>query len=151
MIVERSIELPCPAWEAWSVLTRWERQVDWMPDADEVIVRSAHREGVGVRLDVRTRLFQIPAFTEPIEVTAWDPPRSLSIAHGGPVRGVGRWLLEPVPGGTRFTWIEEVELAAPVIGALAARVYAPVMRTLMTRAQRQFRALLVASGPARRD
>jgi hypothetical protein len=149
VIVERSIDLPCPIDEAWAVLTRWERQADWMLDADEVVVRSTHRVGVGVRLEVRTRLFQIPAFVEPMEVTAWDPPRSLSIAHGGPVRGRGTWSLAPAETGTRFTWTEDVALAVPVVGDLLATVYAPVMRALMARAQRGLRALIIASGPAR--
>jgi carbon monoxide dehydrogenase subunit G len=149
MTVERSIDLPCPVGEAWAVLTRWERQADWMLDADEVIVRSAHREGVGVRLDVRTRLFQVPAFVEPMEIVGWDPPRSLVIAHGGAVRGRGTWTLEPAGAGTRFTWTENVELAIPAVGALAAAVYAPVMRALMGRAQRGLRELIIATGPAR--
>src|SRR5512134_1510147 len=112
----------------------WERQADWMLDADSVRVVSAHREGVGVALAVRTRLFGIPAFTEPMEVTGWDPPRGLRIRHGGPIRGEGTWRLVPVDGGTRFTWIEEIRLAVPLVGGLAARLYAPVMRVLMGRA-----------------
>jgi hypothetical protein len=144
----RSIDLPCPVAEAWDVLTRWERQADWMLDADRIIVRSTHREGVGVRLDVRTRLFQIPAFTDPMEVTAWDPPRSLQISHGALVVGHGTWSLDPVSAGTRFTWTEDVRLRLPFVGGLAARLYAPVMRVLMARAQRQLKALIVASGPA---
>jgi len=147
--VERSIVLPCPAAEAWAVLTRWERQADWMLDADAVVVRSAQREGVGVRLDVRTRLFQIPAFTESMVVTAWDPPRRLEIAHGGIVRGVGTWLLEPVDGGTAFTWTEHVVLRVPIVGGLAGALYAPVLRVLMGRAQGGLKALIVASGPPR--
>lgn len=147
MTIERSIELPCPPAEAWAVLTRWERQVDWMPDADEIVVRSEQRHGVGVRLDVRTRLFQIPAFTEPMEVTAWDPPQSLAIDHGGLVRGRGTWILEPVPGGTRFTWSEDVALRVPILGAVAAAIYAPVMRRLMGRAQARLRRLIIAGGP----
>jgi hypothetical protein len=146
--VERTVDLPCGIDEAWAVLTLWERQADWMLDADEVVVRSAEREGVGVRLDVRTRLFQIPAFVEPMEVVAWDPPTSLEIAHGGAVRGRGRWSLQPVVGATRFTWTEDVALAIPVVGALAAAIYAPVMRALMGRAQRGLRALIIASGPS---
>lgn len=149
MTVERSIDVPCRIEEAWTVLTRWERQADWMLDADQVIVRSAVREGVGVRLDVRTRLFQVPAFVEPMEVIAWDPPRSLTIVHGGPVRGRGVWSLAPAGAGTRFTWTEDVTLAVPVIGAIAAAIYAPVMGVLMARAQRHLRALIIASGPAR--
>ncbi len=149
MRIERSIVLPCPIEEAWDVLTNWERQADWMLDADEVIVRSEHRTGVGVRLDVRTRLFQIPAFVEPMEVTAWDPPSSLEIAHGGLVVGLGVWALESENGKTRFTWAEDVALRIPIAGALAARCYAPVLRVLMGRAQRGLKALIVASGPAR--
>jgi hypothetical protein len=149
VIVERSIDLPCRIEEAWSVLTRWERQADWMLDADSVVVRSARREGVGVVLDVRTRLFQIPAFVERMEVVGWDPPRSLTIAHGGPVRGRGTWTLTPVVGGTAFAWTEDVALDVPVVGGLAAALYAPVMRALMGRAQRGLRALIIASGPAR--
>ena len=149
MTVERSIDLPCPVLEAWDVLTRWERQVDWMLDADEIVVRSSRREGIGVRLDVRTRLFQIPAFTEPMEVTAWEPPRSLAIAHGGLVAGHGSWVLTPIDGGTRFTWTEDVELRVPAVGGLAAAIYAPVMRVLMGRAQEGLRRLIIASGPSR--
>ena len=151
MTIERSIDLPCPPAEAWAVLTRWERQVDWMLDADEIVVRSQQRSGVGVRLDVRTRLFQIPAFTEPMEVTAWDPPRALAIDHGGLVRGRGSWILAPVRGGTRFTWTEEVALRVPVLGGLAAAIYAPVMRRLMGRAQTRLRRLLIDSGPGVAD
>jgi len=148
MTVERSIDLPCRIEEAWAVLTRWERQADWMLDADEVVVRSSQREGVGVRLDVHTRLFQVPAFVEPMEVVAWDPPRSLTIAHGGAVRGLGTWRLTPTQAGTRFIWTEDVALAVPVVGTLAAAIYAPMLRVLMGRAQRGLRALIIASGPA---
>jgi len=56
------------------------------------------------------------------------------------------YRLEPVEGGTRFTWVEDVALAFP-LGELAAACYAPVMRLLMGRAQRGLRALIVASGP----
>jgi polyketide cyclase/dehydrase/lipid transport protein len=146
--VERRVDLPCGIEEAWAVLTRWERQADWMLDADEVVVRSTQREGAGVRLDVRTRLLQIPAFVEPMEVVSWEPPTSLEIAHGGAVRGRGTWRLEPVEDGTRFTWVEDVALAVP-LGDLAAACYAPVLRVLMGRAQRGLRTLIIASGPWR--
>jgi hypothetical protein len=148
LIVRRTIDLPCRIEETWTVLTRWERQADWMLDADSVVVRSPHRQGVGVRLDVRTRLFQIPAFVDPMEVVGWDPPRSLTIAHGGPVRGRGVWTLDPIEGGTRFTWTEDVSLETPVVGNLAAALYAPIMRTLMGRAQHGLRSLIIASGPS---
>lgn len=149
MLVEHEILLPVPLEEAWTVLLDWERQADWMLDADSVTVVSEQREGVGVRLAVRTLLFGIPAFTEPMEVIGWDPPRRLEIRHGSLVSGAGTWTLEPVEGGTRFTWREEIRLAAPLVGDLAATMYRPVMRWLMGRAMRGLRGFLIATGPAR--
>lgn len=136
MEVTRTVDLPCDPARAWEVLTDWEAQATWMRDADRVTVTSAAREGVGVRLAVRTRIAGIPAFTEPIEVTAWDPPRWLAISHGGPLAGEGTWSLDARAAGTRFAWTERVRLRLPVLGTLAAWCYRPVLGWLMGRAQR---------------
>ena len=149
MLVEREIVLPVPLEEAWTVLLDWERQADWMLDADRVTVVSEQREGLGVRLAVGTRLFGIPAFTEPMEVVGWDPPRRLELRHGSLVSGIGEWALDPIEGGTRLTWREEIRLAVPVVGELAAALYRPLMRWLMGRAMRGLREYLIATGPAR--
>jgi len=149
VLVEREIVLPVPLEEAWTVLMDWERQADWMLDADSVTVVSEQREGVGVRLAVRTRILGVPAFTEPMEVATWDPPRRLDIRHGSIVTGTGTWLLDPIEGGTLFTWREDIRLAAPVVGKVAATLYRPVMRVLMGRAMHGLRAHLIATGPAR--
>ena len=121
-----------------------------MLDADRVDVVSAEREGVGVRLAVRTRLLGLPAFTEPMEVIGWEPPRRLVLRHGGLVAGEGTWTLAPEPKGTRFIWIETVRLRVPVVGEAAARLYAPVLRRLMRRAAGGLRRAVIASGPGRR-
>ena len=149
MHVAREIVLPTTAEEAWTVLVDWERQADWMLDADRVDVVSEHREGVGVRLAVKTRLFGIPAFTEPMEVTVWDPPRRLEIRHGSLVSGAGVWALDDTEGSTRFRWSEDIALHVPLVGQAAARAYRPVMRMLMSRAQRSLRAYIIAIGPVR--
>jgi hypothetical protein len=146
---ECEIVLPTTPLEAWSVLTDWERQADWMLDADRVDVVSPHREGVGVRLEVRTRLLGIPAFTEPIEVTAWDPPRRLEIRHGSVVAGTGVWNVAEDAAGARFRWSESIRLRVPFVGELAASAYRPLMRSLMGRAQRCLRTYIIAIGPVR--
>ena len=120
-----------------------------MRDADRVEVLSEYEVGLGVRLAVRTRLFQVPAFTETMEVVTWDPPRRLELVHGPPVRGRGTWALEPIAGGTSFTWTEEVELGVPYLGEAAAFLYAPLARRLMAASQRALKSLIVSSGPTR--
>jgi len=149
VLVERVIVLPVPIEEAWTALMDWERQADWMLDADSVTVVSDEREGVGVRLAVRTRLFGVAAFTEPMEVVGWDPPRRLDIRHGSLVVGTGAWMLDPSEGGTRFTWQEDIRLAVPVFGELAAAIYRPIMSMLMRRAMTGLRSYLIATGPVR--
>jgi len=131
MRVERSTTLAVPIEDAWAGLLRWEDQPKWMKDADSVRVLTAAREGVGVLIAVKTRVLNVPLFTERLEVVEWDPPRRLTIAHRSFVRGVGTWALEPGPAGTRFTWTEELSLPVPVLGELALLVYRPFMRHLM--------------------
>jgi carbon monoxide dehydrogenase subunit G len=149
MHIEREIVLPTTPEGAWAVLVDWERQADWMLDADRVEVVSAAREGVGVRLVVKTRLFGVPAFTEPMETTGWDPPRRLEVRHGSLVAGTGVWDLVPAESGTLFRWSEDIRLRLPLVGELAARLYRPVMRTLMGRAQRSLLRYVIAIGPVR--
>jgi len=141
--------LPCPPEEAWAILLGWERQADWMLDADRVEVVGDRREGVGVRLAVRTRILGLPAFTEPMEVVEWEPPRRLVLRHGAIISGRGTWLLDPVPGGARFVWIEDVRLDIPLVGELAARPYAPILRRLMRRASAGLRRRVIDAGPSR--
>jgi carbon monoxide dehydrogenase subunit G len=142
--------LPCPPEEAWAILLAWERQADWMLDADRVEVVGDRREGIGVRLSVRTRILGLPAFTEPMEVVGWDPPRRLAVRHGGIVVGQGTWSLDRELGGTRFVWVEDVRLLLPLVGDLAARVYAPILRRLMQRAAAGLRRRVIDAGPSRR-
>jgi hypothetical protein len=49
MRVERTVTLPATCEESWAILVDWERQADWMLDADRVQVVSASREGIGVQ------------------------------------------------------------------------------------------------------
>jgi hypothetical protein len=150
VLVRVGTSLPCSPDEAWAILLAWERQADWMLDADRVEVVSAHREGVGVRLAVRTRILGLPALTEPMEVIGWEPPRRLVLRHGGLIAGEGTWTLTPEPGGTRFVWAEDVRLRIPLVGGVAAWLYTPVLRWLMRRGARGLREAVIGSGPRHR-
>jgi hypothetical protein len=126
--------LPAEPEEAWARLTTWEAQADWMGDADEVRVLGSVREGVGVRIAVRTRVLNVPAFTEVLEVVRWEPPALVQIAHTGLLRGAGEWRLERAGTAvTRFTWTEDVRVPVPVLGEVALRIYAPFLRRTMRR------------------
>jgi carbon monoxide dehydrogenase subunit G len=140
--VEREVVLPVSPAAAWAALTDWERQAEWMRDADRVEVLSPQRAGLGTTVAVRTRVLHVPMFTERLEVVGWHPPRELRLAHRSFVRGTGTWSLEPAGTGTRFRWVEEISLPVPVLGELALRVYRPFMRRLMGGAMRDLQTRL---------
>ena len=133
MRVAAAVAAPATVEDVWAVLLDWERQPEWMVDAAEVRVVSAQREGPGVRIAVRTRLFGIPLLTDVLEVTEWDPPRRLVMVRRGFVRGRGTWTLEHASAGARFTWEEEIRMPIPVLGELVLLAYRPIMRRLMRR------------------
>ena len=142
MRVEASTHLPVPPEGAWRALLRWEDQARWIRDADSVRVLSPHREGLGVRIAVRNRVYNVPLFTEELEVTRWEPPHVLEMTHRSFVRGVGTWALAPEATGARFRWSEDLALPIPVLGELALLVYRPFLRRLMRGALRDLSAYL---------
>jgi hypothetical protein len=125
--------LPSPPARAWEVLVRWEEQARWMADVRELRVLSPHRQGLGVRIAVRTAVLGVPLFTDVLEVVAWDPPRLLRVEHLGAVRGTGEWRLEPAGEATRLRWTEDVRLALPLLGPIALLAYRPILARLMRR------------------
>ena len=143
MRIEARGVLPVPVERAWAALLRWEDQVRWLEDADSVRVLTSAREGVGVMIAVKTRVLNVPLFTERLEVVEWDPPRRLTMAHRSFVRGVGTWELRPHPAGTRFIWTEKLSLPVPLLGELALLVYRPFMRYLMREGLRGLRRYVV--------
>jgi len=140
--------LPVDVETAWSTLTDWKRQPSWMRDAAEVRVVGPREEGVGTRIAVRTDVLGVPAFTDVLEVTRWQPPTRLVMEHRRFVRGVGTWRLESRDERTVFSWVEEVALPVPILGALALAVYRPLMRTLMRRSMRGLQEALSVGRPS---
>jgi uncharacterized protein YndB with AHSA1/START domain len=132
MRVAVEVGLPVSPQEAWDVLVEWEAQAGWMGDADRVDVESVARGGVGTVLAVRTRVLNIPMFTERLEVIAWEPPHRLVMAHRSFIAGAGTWELEPAGSGSRFRWTEDIVVPIPVLGALALAAYRPLLRRLMS-------------------
>jgi Polyketide cyclase / dehydrase and lipid transport len=129
--VEASRHLPATPERVWEQIRRWEDQSLWIRDAVWVRVLTPEREGLGVRVRVLNRVLLVPLFTEQLEVTGWDPPRRIVMAHRSFVRGIGIWSLEQEGGGTSFTWTEELSLPIPLLGELALIVYRPFLRGLM--------------------
>jgi hypothetical protein len=143
--VETSTHLRVAPEDAWRALLRWEDQPKWIRDADSVRVVTEHREGLGVRISVKNRVFNVPTFTEELEVTGWDPPRRLEMTHMSLIRGTGTWELTPESTGTRFRWVEDVSLPIRILGEIALWVYRPYLLYLMRGAMRDLRVFVLTT------
>ncbi|MBI4260131.1 MAG: SRPBCC family protein [Actinobacteria bacterium] len=141
-ILERAVLRASPD-RVWEVLTDWEGQAGWMPDVAWIRLLGEER-GLGARLAVRTKVFGLPATTDRIEVTGFEPGKRLAVDHLGLVRGWGEWRLEPRDGGaaTAFEWEERLQLRVPVVGGLALLAYLPVQRAMLRRSVGNLRGLV---------
>jgi hypothetical protein len=141
-ILERAL-LPAAPDAVWTLLTDWEGQSSWMPDVAWIRVIGWER-GAGARLEVRTRVFGVPAATDLVAVTVWEPPSRLAVVHTGIVKGGGEWRLQPAAGGERtaFTWMESFRMPPPVLGDIALGAYAPWQRWMLRRSIRNLKRML---------
>jgi hypothetical protein len=101
---------------------------------------------VGERLLAVTKVAGV-GFSDPMEVTRWEPPRRVDVRHHGRVlRGTGTFLVEPAPGGAWFVWSEDLDLPLGVAGRLGFAVVGPAFRLMLRRSLRRL-ARMVESKP----
>jgi carbon monoxide dehydrogenase subunit G len=149
--LEVSVEADAPRRAVWDVLTHWERQADWMLDAQSVEVLTPEREGVGVTIRCPTNLLGVTV-DDVMRVTAWDEPTRLEVTHlGAIITGSGAFeLVELGPARTRIDWWEEVDPPLGALGEWGATTFVlPVLRRIFTRSLTNLAELAAAGAPSR--
>lgn len=124
-----SIDLPHPPDEVWREVSRLERHVEWMADAERIDFVSEHRAGPGTTMEVRTRVGPFVT-TDVIEVKSWLESASIGVEHRGIVTGLGVFVLIPIDGGTRFVWWEDLQFPWYLGGPITAWFARPVLRMI---------------------
>lgn len=124
-----SIDIPKPVDAVWEEAARLDRHVEWMADAEHIEFLDARRTGVGTAMRVRTRVGPIVLHDE-ITVEEWAEPRLITVSHHGLVSGTGSFVFEPIPGGTRFSWHEDLAFPWYLGGGLTALLARPVLRSI---------------------
>ena len=104
-----AVEIDATPAEVWTVVEPVENHVDWMHDAVAIRFQTDQHRGVGTRFWCDTKVGPISLVDE-MEITEWEPERSMGVRHTGVVTGTGRFTMEPIDLGrrTRFTWSEEL-------------------------------------------
>ncbi len=149
VVLEMAATVPAAPDVVWKLVTDWERQSDWMLEASDFVVTSAHREGIGVEAEATIRIGGITT-RDRIRVSVWEPPRKLTIDHLGWVTGQGEIHIFPAgPDRSRVFWREELHPPLGLLGAVGMRMFKPLMRRIFERDVRELRDLGVrAAGSA---
>jgi len=130
--------------DVWRAVEPVERHVDWMADAESIRFTTEQTRGVGTTFDCVTRIGPFRT-TDRMAVVEWEPPRVMGIEHRGVVTGRGRFTLYPEPGGTRFTWQEQLVFPWSMGGPIGALLARPVLRAVWRRNLRRLKQIVEAA------
>jgi hypothetical protein len=126
----------------WEVISDLEGQRRWMVDLRDLSVVGGEPGGLGTQVQVTSELFGLPLVKDKMTITVWDPPHRLDVRHAGSFSGTGSFLLEPVRGGTVFTWIEDFRSPLGPLGELGfSLVVGPHLRRVFRRSMNNVRRL----------
>ena len=124
-----SIDLVAPIDQVWAHLADLEQQHEWMGDIESLSFETAQRSGAGTIMLVATKVGPL-RLADRMEVTAWEPPTSMTVAHQGIVKGTGEFQLTAIGGATRLTWTEELHFPWQLGGLLTAVASRPILATI---------------------
>ena len=141
-----AVDVDAPPEAVWDAAVDWDRQHEWMVGTT---VRGGH--GLGARLTAFTG-WQGIGFTDPMTITAWDPPRRCVVRHDGRVvRGTAAFEVVALDGGrARFVWTEWLVLPFGVLGELGWLLVKPFVLRPLRRSMDQFSAFATGSAAATR-
>ncbi len=114
----------------WQVLADLEHQAAWMVDVRRLDVVSEQKQGLGAVMHVTSELFGLPVVKDVMAITAWESPHRMDVEHRGQFHGTGSFVLERVPDGTIFTWVEDFQ---PPLGPLGEAAFALIVRPHLLR------------------
>jgi hypothetical protein len=113
-----------------------------MVDVRRLEVTSEVRSGVGAVIEVTSELFGQPLVKDTMRITGWEPPHRFDVEHSGQFTGTGAFIVEAVPGGTIFTWVEDFKPPLGPLGELGfAMLVGPHMKRVFGRSLDNLRQL----------
>ena len=128
----------------WRALSDLASHSDWMKDAESIVFRSDHRRGVGVEMEVETRVGPFRTL-DVMSVTEWTEGESIEVHHEGLVTGTGVLSVAPYGTGSRIGWEEDLRFPWWLGGPLTGWFARPVLHRIWEGNLRRLDALV--SGP----
>ena len=125
MKVQRSIEIAAPPEKIWPFLVEPEKILKWCITFRKFEYTGDQRSGAGTPLYIEEKAGPMPLMKLNFTVTEWAENESLAfrMTSGNFAKGYEqRWTVEATPAGSRFTFMENIELPFCIIGKLIGKV-----------------------------
>lgn len=136
--------IDAPIERVWAELVDIEGQPRWMHDMKSVRMADDGPLRVGSRGEATVRMYGL-GVTDPVTITALEPPTRFALAHEGRVTGDGMFRLEPGADGTTTIVRWDERLVLPVLPHLGAVLAAPVFRQVFQHDLERLTALVEAT------
>jgi uncharacterized protein YndB with AHSA1/START domain len=125
-----------PPERVWQIISDLPAQAKWMVDVRHLEIVGDARAGPGTVIKLTSDVLKLPVVHDTMTIEAWSPPYRYDVSHVfdlgrlGNVQGSGAFILEPAPGGTVFTWQEELR---PPLGPVGELGWKFVLKSHLTR------------------
>ena len=136
--VEASVDVALPADAVWRRLSDLSSHSEWMSDALGIRFETPQRRGVGVRMEVPTRVGPLRVIDR-MEVDEWVDGRRIGVQHVGRVSGWGRFDLADNHALTTLTLLEQLRFPWYMGGAATELLARPVLRRIFQANLERFR------------
>jgi uncharacterized protein YndB with AHSA1/START domain len=125
MKVEGSIETAAPPEKIWPFMVEPEKILKWCITFKKFEYTGDQRSGVGTPFYIEEKAGPMPLMKLNFAVTEWVENERLAfkLTSGTGVKAYEqKWMVEATPTGSKFTFMEDVELPFGIIGKLMGAV-----------------------------
>jgi uncharacterized membrane protein len=144
--IRTMVVIDAPIDRVWEVVSDIAGQPRWMHDMKSVRMTTPGPTGVGSKGEATVRMYGL-SVSDPITVTAFEPPTLFALSHDGTFSGGGTIRLEPGADGSTTIVRWDETLIAPILPHLGAVVTTPLFRQVFQRDAERLRDL-IESGAA---
>lgn len=128
-----------PPEAVWAAMEDIGSHVEWMADAEAIRFTSERTSGVGTTFECDTKVGPL-RLTDEMEITEWEPRRTMGVRHVGVVTGDGAFVLSPTDDGrTQVLWHERLVFPWWMGGPVGALVGGRLLRGIWMRNLRRLR------------
>jgi uncharacterized membrane protein len=139
--IESMVVIDAPIERVWAMVADIDRQPEWMTEMKSVRVVTPGPIGVGTECEAQVRILGITV-TDPVTITAYEPPMHYAISHDGTFKGTGTITLESGADLTTTIVRWQEQLSPPVLPHLGALAMTPALGAIFQADLARFKELV---------